>query len=444
MTRSEQAPIPRTFLQYLRSTGPGLVVVLTWLGAGDIVDMGVAGGNYGYALMWVLVLAVVMRFLFVSLIAKYQLCNQRGEGVLDGLTRLHPWYAPLLFVASIVMGHIYGSYMTVGVGEVCRNVSGVGEVWQWALFWNGLALVLVIRPQYQVIETLFKVFLAVLSVSLVGTALWVGPDPGAILQGFYRFEMPQQVGRFDPLLVGTAMLGAIGGSLMNFVYPYFLDAKGWRGPAFRRLQMYDFFLAVSVMIVLNLAIWTLGAKLLWPNHTIEKMDDLPRLLSEVLGPGGRLLFYVGIFSAIYTSLIGHAIGLGMMGTHAWLRWKAGAEEVLTVADFRAHGWYRGIALFCLISPLVWTLPGMPDFVTLTLISNGGQIILLPVLAGGLWRITASAKLIGPEYRNRAWENLVMGVWLVFSVVIAIKAIQAIWVMATATALVADGITLLSC
>ena len=134
----------------------------------------------------------------------------------------------------------------------------------------------------------------------------------------------------------------------------------------------------------------------------------------------------------------------MMGTHAWLRWKAGAEEVLTVADFRAHGWYRGIALFCLISPLVWTLPGMPDFVTLTLISNGGQIILLPVLAGGLWRITASAKLIGPEYRNRAWENLVMGVWLVFSVVIAIKAIQAIWVMATATALVADGITLLSC
>ena len=94
MTLSEQAPIPRTFLQYLRSTGPGLVVVLTWLGAGDIVDMGVAGGNYGYALMWVLVLAVVMRFLFVSLIAKYQLCNQRGERVLDGLTRLHPWYAP--------------------------------------------------------------------------------------------------------------------------------------------------------------------------------------------------------------------------------------------------------------------------------------------------------------------------------------------------------------
>ncbi|MEE3371144.1 MAG: Nramp family divalent metal transporter [Planctomycetota bacterium] len=420
------AQLPTSFLGYLKSTGPGLVVVLTWLGAGDIVDMGVAGGNYGYALMWVLVLAVVMRFLFVSLIAKYQLCNPRGEGVLDGLARLHPGYAPLLFVAAIVMGHVYGSYMTVGVGEACRNVTGWGEVWMWALFWNGLALVLVIRPQYQVIETLFKIFLAVLSVSLLGTALWVGPEPAAILQGFYRLEMPEQAGRFDPLLVGTAMLGAIGGSLMNFVYPYFLDAKGWRGPKFRRLQMYDFLLAVAVMIVLNLAIWTLGAKLLWPDHSIEKMDDLPRLLSEVLGPSGRWLFYIGIFSAIYTSLIGHAIGLGMMGSHAWLRLRASEEQTFAAADFRAHPWYRVIAVFCLISPLIWTLPGMPDFVTLTLVANGGQIILLPILAAGLWRITASSQLIGLEYRNRWWENLVMAAWLALSVIVAGKAIQAIW------------------
>jgi len=85
---------PRTFLEYLRSFGPGIVIVLTWLGAGDVVDMGVAGSNYGYSLMWVLVLAVFMRFVFVSLIARYQLCNPHREGVLDGLARLHPIYAP--------------------------------------------------------------------------------------------------------------------------------------------------------------------------------------------------------------------------------------------------------------------------------------------------------------------------------------------------------------
>ena len=78
------------------------------------------------------------------------------------------------------------------------------------------------------------------------------------------------------------------------------------------------------MLVLNLAVWVLGAELLFPDKQIEHLDDLPNLLSTVLGEPGRLLFYAGIFAAIYTSIIGHATGLGSLGTHAWLRWRGGA------------------------------------------------------------------------------------------------------------------------
>jgi Mn2+/Fe2+ NRAMP family transporter len=46
-----QAAVPKSFSQYVRSMGPGLVVALTWLGAGDLVDSAVAGGHYGYSLM---------------------------------------------------------------------------------------------------------------------------------------------------------------------------------------------------------------------------------------------------------------------------------------------------------------------------------------------------------------------------------------------------------
>ena len=134
--RPPDAPVPHSFLEYVRSFGPGIVIVLTWLGAGDVVDMGAAGANYGYALIWVFVVAILFRFLFVSLIVRYHLCNQHREGVLDGLARLNPIYAPVLFFAAIVMGHVYGSYMTRGVGEVCRNVFGFGAIWQWAVACN--------------------------------------------------------------------------------------------------------------------------------------------------------------------------------------------------------------------------------------------------------------------------------------------------------------------
>lgn len=417
--------VPATFLEYIKSFGPGIIVVLTWLGAGDIVEVGIAGGNFGYALMWVIVVAIIMRFLFVSLIAKYQLCNQHREGVVDGLARLHRGYPLLLFFASIVMGHIYGAYMTVGISESSVNLMGFGRLWQWALFWNAVALAIVFRYGFGRIELLFKIFLVVLSVSFVGCALWIGPNVPKLLAGTLAFRLPPKAGHFDPLLIAIGMIGAVGGSLMNLVYPYFLEGKGWKTPQHRRVQTYDFLLAVIVMIVLDLAIWTLGAELLHPQGlTIHTLDDLPRLLSQILGTGGRVLFYLGIFASIYSSLIGHAMGLGCLGSHGFLRWKHGANT--EIQDYRSHGLYKFIAAWCLISPLIWTQPGMPDFVYLTLVSNSAQVILVPLLAGGLWWITADARFIGAKYRNRWWENVVMGLLFALAVWGAYGAIRSVY------------------
>lgn len=398
------APVPHSFKDFLGQFGPGIIVVLTWLGAGDVVDMGVAGSNYGYSLLWVLVIAVFMRFILVSAIGRYQLCNQHGESVLDGLVRLHRWYAPILFVGAIVMGHVYESYMTVGVGEVVRNMTGLGDTWMWAILFNSIAFVLVLQGEYKPLEWVFKFFLAVLSISFLGSAIWVGFNAADVLAGLYRFEMPGQQGNFNPILVAMAMIGAVGGSFMNLVYPYFLEDKGWRGPQYRRVQVYDLLLGVVVMILLNLSVWILGAELLYPDKHIADLDDLPNLLSTVLGPGGRILFYLGIFAAVFTSVVGHAAGLAALGSHAWLRWQAGER---TTADYRRHPMYRRIVIWCLVSPLIWTIPGMPDFVTLTLAANSGQVVLLPLLAGGIWCITANARYIGAKHKNRWWENAVM-------------------------------------
>ncbi len=410
---TDETPLPKTFREYIRSFGPGLIVVLTWLGAGDIVGSGTAGGNYGYDLMWILVLALVMRFFFVSLIAKYQLCNQHGESVLDGLARLHPWYAPFLMIVAIVMGHLYGSYMARGIGETWANLTGWGETWQWAVLWSGLALALVFRPVYRHVELVFKVLLALLAASLLGVAIWVGPDFAGMARGTVTFSLPQQQGPFASLLIAMSMIGAVGGSVMNLAYPYFLEQKGWRGPQFRRVQTYDFVLAVIVMIVLNLAIWTLGAEVLHPRGAkIADLKDLALLLGKDLGRGGAVLFYMGVFAAIFTSLVGHALGLASMASHGYLRWRSG-EGRLQI-DYRNHPLYRCVVVWILISPLIYTMPGMPKFVTLTLIVNSLQVVLIPPLAIGLWWITARAKHIGEEFRNRWWENLVMAVVLVIS------------------------------
>ena len=204
------------------------------------------------------------------------------------------------------------------------------------------------------------------------------------------------------------MIGAVGGSLMNLVYPYFLDAKGWRGPQYRRVQLYDFIARRSSRCWCSTSRSGCSA----PSCCIRTGRSstsriCPNLLSNVLGESGRILFYAGIFAAVYTSIIGHAAGLGSTG-HPRLAALDAPEPVPIAADFRHHPCYRWIAISCLVPPLIWTLPGMPGFVALTLAANSAQVILLPLLAGGLWWITASERLIGREYRNRWWENAVMG------------------------------------
>ncbi|MFC1549989.1 Nramp family divalent metal transporter [Candidatus Neomarinimicrobiota bacterium] len=419
------AAIPTTFFGYLKSFGPGFVIILTWLGSGDIISAGVSGGNYGYALMWAMVFALLLRFFFVTTIAKYQLCNQHNEGVLDGLVRLHPLFAPFLLIVVFVVGHINGTYLLAGVGETMIRITGVGSTLQWAIFWVVIGLIIVFRPIYSRAELVFKLFLILLTVSLVGTAIWVGPNITGILKGTFTFQLPAQQGPFGAMAVAMAMIGAVGGSLMNLVYPYFLEQKGWIGPKYRRLQTYDFTLAIFAMIIFNLAVWTLGAELVHAGgKPIETLDDLTYLLSIVLGDSGRILFLLGMFAAVYTSLLGNGLGLGYLGSHAFHRWK-NRNGAKTAIDYKEQPIYKYIAIWIFISPLGWIAINKADFVTLTLLANTSMVLLIPALAGGLWWITASSRLIGPKYKNKWWENVLMAFLFVLAIWGTIKSVQSI-------------------
>jgi hypothetical protein len=75
--------------------------------------------------------------------------------------------------------------------------------------------------------------------------------------------------------------------------------------------------------------------------------------------------------------------------------------------------YRWMVAWILFSPLIWTNSALANFVALTLIGNAMQMLILPVLACGLWRITASRRYIGDGMQTR-WHNPVMAVLVALS------------------------------
>ena len=428
MTDAKPEPAaPSGFRQHVRALGPGVVVALTWLGAGDLVDSSVAGGNYGYALMWAMALALFVRFVFVSIIAKHQLCNRHGESVLSGLRRVHPWMPLFIAVAAVVFGHIYGSFLVRGLGLASEKIFGFGAPFLWSAIWVAAAAVFVFRGFYRRLEAVFFVFLAILSVSLIGVAAWSGPDPGAAVRGVFLFDLPDRRGSYDPLLVAVSLMGAVGGSIASLLYPYFIQQKGWRGPRFRRIQTYDLALGVGAMVLLNLSVWTIGAEILHARgETIETFDDLAKLLTIALGDLGGWVFYVGVFAAVYSSVIGFSIGFGYLVADAARVHRAREAAVpAEPLDVGGSTVYRFVVVWCLFSPLVWSLPGAPDFIVLTIVSNAASVVVLPVLCGALWYLTARTAFIGREYRNGPLENLFLAALFVLSVWGAWKSVVSI-------------------
>lgn len=202
----------------------------------------------------------------------------------------------------------------------------------------------------------------------------------------------------------------MGGSIANLLYPYFIQQKGWKGPKYRRLQLYDLAFGTLAVVLLNMAVWTVGAEVLRPARiTVKELDDLTQLLTKVLGDLGGPIFYLGAFAALFSTIVGNATGYGYMLADIARQQGKSPQSVETEPKLSDSWVYPAVAGWSLFSPLVWCLPGMPGFVAMTIVVNSATVIILPVLAAGLWYITARADCIGFEYKNTWWENGLMGI-----------------------------------
>ncbi|NMZ47189.1 Nramp family divalent metal transporter [Pseudomonas oryzihabitans] len=400
--------------------GPGIIAVLSWLGAGDLITSSVAGANYGYAMMWVLAVSLLLRFLIVNIIARFQLCNNRGMSILEGYAQLHPAFAWFMLGYALLMGHLTNAYMLKGAGEALATLLHLDQPLLCSAAVVIAVWLLVGRNFYALIEGVMKLLLAVMTLAFITLAVMSGPDLGGILRGTIGFSIPPDEGVHGALLVAVSVIGAVAGSIANFVHPYVMKEKGWTGPEHKRIQRNDLLFAVVVGIVINLAIWVVGVEILRPNGLqVNTLSDLGAALELFFGAGGWVIFFTGVFATLFASVVGKTTAFPMLITDALQHIRPERRERYgkTFHKDPAHKWFL---LFILVTPLVWSLPGMPDFVTLTIGVNALNIVGLPVISLGLLIMSNQKSLLGDRYRNNWFENLALGFATLLAIWVAIQ------------------------
>jgi Mn2+/Fe2+ NRAMP family transporter len=303
-----EPPVPHSFVGYLKGMGPGIVVALSWLGTGDLINSSVSGANYGYVLMWALVIATLARFFVVSALTKYQLCNSTNDQtILEGFQRVWRGFPMFLGIASVLLGVVYHCFLFLGAGTALYYLFGeFGGDWgifMWAVVVLAAVVFMASRPnEYKWLEVVANLAMATLVLIFRWALVGSGIDVGAFIDGL-TFSVPDDRGAYGAWLVVVAIIGAVGGSVANLMYPYFVSDKGWRGPRYRKLQVYDLLFGVSTLIVLNIAIWIVAAELMrGRGATIEGPEDLARMMELAIGPAGPTLLWLAVFFAVFDNI----------------------------------------------------------------------------------------------------------------------------------------------
>lgn len=404
------APVPRTWKGCLLAIGPGVVMALTWLGQGDLIDATVSGTNYGYAFMWVFVIALISRWFFTSAIAKaYLAAANDDKSLFTGFRRLWRWLPLLVGIAAFLGG--FGSQIaaTVAVGTALYHLSGGlgGATWGiflWCLLAAAATVLVMARGNYlKRLEIIARVAVVTLLAIFVGSAVSVGPDWAHLGQGLL-FDVPADEGVYGSLLVLSAVIGTAGVSATNLIYPEFLRDRGWRTPQHLPLQRIDLLVGVLALIVVDLSVWVVGAEIARPaGISVEGIDGLASTMELVAGAFGRIILWVGLFFAAYTTYIGQAAGFTSI-LLSGVRESLG-KGALDAAEDRL---FRPIQLgLMLIVPALFALPMFPGVVHLTLLSGGLLAGLAPVLLAAVLWATNSRKVMLPQYINRWWENVIL-------------------------------------
>ena len=117
---------PSTLGRRLRYAGPGIVIAVTGVGAGDMVSSLVAGTDFGMVLLWAVVLGAILKYFLTEGIGRWYMAS--GQTILQGWRSLGRWaiwyFVVYLFIVTFVFGAAVASTAALAVDVAF-------PVWAW-------------------------------------------------------------------------------------------------------------------------------------------------------------------------------------------------------------------------------------------------------------------------------------------------------------------------
>lgn len=154
------------YKKLIKILGPGLLYAGAAVGVSHLVQSTRAGAGYGFDLLWILILANIIKYPFFEFGARY--ASSTGKSLIDGYNRIGKWAVVLFAVLTVAtMFSIQAAVTIVTSGLVAYIFKiSIDPVWLSAIILVVTMIVLMIG-RYAVLDKIIKVVIVVLAVSTI-------------------------------------------------------------------------------------------------------------------------------------------------------------------------------------------------------------------------------------------------------------------------------------
>lgn len=389
--------------------GPGLIMAATGVGAGDFIAATVGGAKFGLALLWILVVGAVVKFLMTEGLARWQ--QTTGTTLVEGwCERLHPSIGWAFLVFLVGWSFIVGGGLASACGLAGHTIAPLADdagvsIPAWGVIHMLVAAALVGFGRYAVFEKVMAALAGLMFVCVVTGAILTGPALVDVVRGaFIPGALPK--GSTPDVL---AAIGGVGGSVTILSYGYWLREAGRDRVAWRRATRIDLVVCYAMTGLFGICMMVMAAQVFYPAVNFgERTDVLVRLADALradVGPVGYWIFAIGFWGGMFSSVIGVLAGVPYLfaDTVSLVR-RVPAERRAAYTDTRSW-WYRGFLVYVALFPLVWLFRDKPVGMmrTYAIVSS----FVTPFIGATLLVMNRRRDWMG-EARYGVWMQLAMG------------------------------------
>ncbi|MFT5819409.1 MAG: Mn2+/Fe2+ NRAMP family transporter [Crocinitomix sp.] len=291
----------------LKTLGPGILFASTAIGVSHLVQSTQAGANFGFTLIWAVILANLFKYPFFEYGARY--ANATGESIIAGYNRLGKPAVWIFFFITLISMFL----VTAAVGNVTagfmQNLFGFENALGTVVLIFVICIVILISNNFKILDGLIKVIGIVLLLSTILAFILVlekGPQGNAPLWDFNPATKVKYLAFLIPFMgwMPTALDLSAWSSLWTIER---IEQTGYH-PTLKETK-FDFNLGYILSALLAICFVTLGAFIMFgtsfefSSNGVVFSGQIVSLYTDTFGDWANIVISASAFSIMFGTCV---------------------------------------------------------------------------------------------------------------------------------------------